>query len=259
MADLTAGNVLDPRSPDGRIDVGKRGVLLAVSDGMGGHASGEVASALVVQTLTRSLANPVPSAPVAHVKDAVQQAHATVQEAAHDDHDGMGATLTALLVEGTTATIAEVGDSRAYLIRGGEIVQLTHDQSYTQLLLDAGIIRPDQVAESPMRNVLLQAMGDPKPISAEIAEIELRDRDCLVICSDGLTNEVSEEDIRNVVLCAPNLHAACASLVDLANERGGRDDMTVIVAGVAGAPPNQAGEDVHHALSIVEAFEARAG
>src|SRR3989442_44657 len=184
VADLTEGNVLDPRSPDGRIDVGERGVLLAVSDGMGGHAAGEVASALVVETLTSTLSTPLP------VKDAVQQANARVREAAHDDRDGMGATLTALLVEGTTATIAEVGDSRAYLIRAGEIVQLTHDQSYTQLLLDAGIIRPDQVEESPMRNVLLQAIGDPKPVNAEIAKLELRDRDCLVICSDGLTNEV---------------------------------------------------------------------
>jgi serine/threonine protein phosphatase PrpC len=235
VADLTRGDALDAENPTGRFDVGERGVVLAISDGIGGHAAGDVASALVVESFARELATPAPVAPTAHVKDAVQMAHHAVQEASRKEGlEGMGATLTAMLVEGTAAYIAEVGDSRAYLVRGGQITQLTHDQSYSQMLVDAGVIKPDEANDSPMHNVLLQAMGHEKPISAEIGKLELRDRDCLILCSDGLTNEVSDEDIRSTVLSSPDLTAACARLVDLANENGGRDDITIIVAGVRG-------------------------
>jgi PPM family protein phosphatase len=235
VTDLTHGAALDPRHPTGRFDVGERGVVLAISDGMGGHAGGEVASALVVESFARELATPAPVPPAAHVKDAVQMAHHAVQEASHREGlEGMGATLTAMLVEGSTAYIAEVGDSRAYLVRAGQITQLTHDQSYSQMLVDAGIIKPDEANDSPLHAVLLQAMGHEKRVSAEIGKLELRDRDCLILCSDGLTNEVPDEVIRETILRSPNLAAASTRLVDLANDHGGRDDITVIVAGVAG-------------------------
>src|SRR5690606_37880294 len=98
------------------------------------------------------------------------------------------------------AYVAEVGDSRAYLVRGGEIAQITHDQSMVQLLVDSGIMNAEEASHSPMRNVILQAMGHQRDLRVAVSKLELRDRDCLVLCSDGLTSHVSDEEIRDVIL-----------------------------------------------------------
>jgi serine/threonine protein phosphatase PrpC len=259
VADLTGGNLLDPEQPVGRFEIGERGVLLAVSDGMGGHKAGEVASALVVESLTRTLAKAPPSVAGEQVKIAVQTANRVVRNAAMaPGNEGMGATLTALCVQGETAYVAEVGDSRAYLVRAGAITQLTHDQSYVQVLLDTGAILPEEAERSPLRNVLAQAMGHEVAVSIELGRLELRDRDCFVLCSDGLTKYVSDEEIRSRVLSSPRLEVACTRLVDLAGERGGADDTTVILAGVSGAlPPCSVGEGVQGTFEILESFQPR--
>ncbi|GAH40822.1 unnamed protein product, partial [marine sediment metagenome] len=160
VADLTGGTLLEG-APHARFDVGERGVLLAVSDGMGGAAAGEVASALVVETLTRAMKDAAPETPRdALMNDAIQRAHRAVWDEAKRESKKMGATLTAVFVHAGQAFIAEVGDSRAYLIRAGKMCQLTHDQSMVQMLVDTGIIEPDQAEHSPIRNVILQAMGN---------------------------------------------------------------------------------------------------
>src|SRR5262249_31985454 len=145
-ADLTSHALLGDQ-PLRRFDVGRRGVLLAVSDGMGGERAGEVASALVVETLTHAMEEPPPFALRVDefVTAAVEKAHRVVRNLAQTEgHERMGATLTAVFVRGRKAYIAEVGDSRAYLVRGGVITRLTHDQSMVQLLLDTGAIRPEE-------------------------------------------------------------------------------------------------------------------
>jgi serine/threonine protein phosphatase PrpC len=260
VADLTHGDLLEPEEPIKRFEVRERGVLLAVSDGMGGHKAGEIASAIVVRSLTHTLEHASKAIPGdALLKDAVERAHREVRDASKEEaRRGMGATLTALLVQGETATIAEIGDSRAYLVRAGAIVQLTHDQSYGQLLIDAGAIGHDEAEKSPMRNVLLQAMGHDKAIQVALGKLALRKRDCFVLCSDGLTKYVSEEEIRDCVLSSPGADAACAKLVGLAKERGGADDVTVVVAGVGGVlPASSDAEGVESTFEILESFEPR--
>jgi serine/threonine protein phosphatase PrpC len=255
VADLTGGGLLDG-ARHARFDVGERGVLLAVSDGMGGAAAGEVASALVVETLTLALANAPPDTPRdALMNDAVQKAHRAVWDTAKRESKKMGATLTAVFVHAGQAYIAEVGDSRAYLIRAGQMSQLTHDQSMVQVLVDSGVIEPEQAETSPIRNIILQAMGNQLNVKAALARLELRDRDCLVLCSDGLTEHVHDDEIRDLVLASGRPEIAAGQLVDLANERGGRDNITVVLAGVGGGlmPPG-ADESFNDTFEVLSAF-----
>jgi serine/threonine protein phosphatase PrpC len=262
VAELTGGNLLNPVQPMGRFEVGERGALLAVSDGMGGHKAGEVASALVLESVTRSLAHaPTGTSSDVKVKDAVQDANRVVRDAAqHQGRQGMGATLTALYIQGKAAYVAEVGDSRAYLVRAGAMTQLTHDQNYVQVLLDAGMIAPSQADESPLRHVLLQAMGHEQNLKVELGRLELRNRDCFVLCSDGLTKAVSDEEIRNVVLTSTDLDAACTRLIKMANDRGGEDNVTIVMAGVGGMlPPSNVNESVEKTFQILDSFEPGRG
>ncbi len=236
VADLSGGDVLQGRL-SARFEVGERGVLLAVSDGMGGHAAGEVASALVVESLQRSMAvDPPRNARTsdALMEAATKKANRDVWEAARQPgRKGMGATLTAVFIRGSTAHIAEVGDSRAYLLRGGMIEQITRDQSYVQLLIDQGI-SPRLARQSPLSSVILQAMGHARDVRVALGRLALRRRDCLILCSDGLSNKLSAGEIRSTVLEGVTPDAAGARLIELAKQRGGEDNITVIVAGVGG-------------------------
>lgn len=258
VADLTGGSLL-PDHGHARLDVGERGVLLAVSDGMGGARAGEVASALVVETLTQELEDaPLETPRDVMLTTAVRRAHEVVRAQGERDHARMGATLTAVFVRAGRAYIAEVGDSRAYLVRGGRIAQITHDQSVVQLLVDSGIMRAEDASHSPMRNVILQAMGHQPELKVAVGRVDLRDRDCLLLCSDGLTSHVSDEEIKAVILDAKRPEAAAEALVALANERGGRDNITVIVAGVGGglAPP-AANEWPDRAVEVITPYESK--
>jgi PPM family protein phosphatase len=260
VADLTGGTLLDGAS-HARFDVGERGVLLAVSDGMGGAQAGEVASALVVETLTLALANAPADAPRdALMNDAVQKAHRAVWDTATRESKKMGATLTAVFVRAGEAYIAEVGDSRAYLLRAGKLCQLTHDQSMVQMLVDTGVIEPEQAETSPIRNVILQAMGNQKNVKVALARLVLRDRDCIVLCSDGLTGMVSDSEIKEVILASGRPEVAAKQLVDLANERGGKDNITVVLAGVGGGlTPPSADEKIADTLEVLTSFTPPGG
>ncbi len=245
IADLTGGSVLQEQRI-ARFEIGRQGVLLAVSDGIGGHKAGEVASALVVESLRRSMLRQAPSGPDgidALMEEATKRANREVWEAAHyPGRENMGATLTALFVHGATAHVAEVGDSRAYLLRGGVIEQVTRDQSYVQLLMDAGALSPEEAQQSDFKNVILQAMGLAPKVTVALGRIDLRLRDCFILCSDGLSNKVGPDELRSIVLASPRLDAACVRMVETAKARGGEDNITVIVAGVSGdLPPLVAG------------------
>jgi serine/threonine protein phosphatase PrpC len=264
IADVAAGSLLRGDAPRTRVDVGERGVLLAVSDGVGGERAGEVASAVTLEALARAMVEARPDAPPqALIEDAVQSANREVLQAAQQrGREGMGATLTAVFIQAresaATAFIAEVGDSRAYLLRAGRITGLTKDQSYVQLLLDAGALDEKQAAESPLHNVILQAMGHQGRVKAALGKLELRRRDCLLITTDGLTNAVSDDELRRVVLGSPDLTEACARLVGLANDRGGKDNITVLAAGVGGdlAAP-VAGDTADRTFEVLASFETR--
>ncbi len=259
IADLTGGSLLDGQRV-ARFEVGKRGVLLAVSDGMGGHKAGEVASALVVESLRRSMAQSRQGTSDALLEKAAMQANREVWQAAHvPGREQMGATLTAVFIHDRTAFIAEVGDSRAYLVRGGQIEQVTRDQSYVQLMVDSGTMSPEEAKRSSLNSVILQAMGVKETVQVALGRLELRQRDCFILCSDGLSSVVSTDEIREVVVTAGRLDNACGRLVQLAMKRGGDDNITVIVGGVSGdLPALVPGERIADALVEVRAFEPRA-
>ncbi|HEX8789883.1 MAG TPA: protein phosphatase 2C domain-containing protein [Polyangiaceae bacterium] len=260
IADLTSGCVIsDPHASSRHLEVGQRGVLLAVSDGLGGHAAGEVASALVVESMRQSLSRSIPSEPAEVdelVAEAAQRANQLVWEAAaqRPGCQRMGATLTAVFVHGGFAHIAEVGDSRAYLLRDQAIEQITHDQSYLQLLIDRGV-PPWEARRSPHSGDVLQAMGVRPHVTVALERLALRRGDCLILCSDGLSSKVVDAELRAAVQWARELDAACERMIDLALERGGDDNITAIVAGVSGdLPPVNAGERIADTLQIVQAF-----
>jgi serine/threonine protein phosphatase PrpC len=240
-------------------DAETHAVVLAVSDGVGGADAGEVASALVVESLRRALAEPGSADWSLATKRAVETANAEVWEAAHaPGRHGMGATVTAVCVHGAQAHIAEVGDSRAYILRGGRIRQITKDQSFVQYLVDAGAMTAEEAAANPMKNVVLQAMGQKPDVQVALGRLELRRGDKLLLCSDGLSGKLSGEDMLATVQQSATLEGACRALVALANERGGEDNITVIVAAIDGEglqPPRDA-ETVTQTLAVVQAYTA---
>jgi len=256
IADLTGGSLLDEQRI-AEFEVGQRGVLLAVSDGMGGHAAGDVASALVVESLRRSMAREPPQGSSdALLEKAALRANRDVWTAGRTPgRQDMGATLTAVFIHDKTAHIAEVGDSRAYLVRSGYIQQVTRDQSYVQLMIDSGQMSPEEAKASKFSSVILQAMGQKENVQIALGRLDLRQRDCLILCSDGLSGLVSAEEIRVIVLTSGPPDAVCARLVELAMQRGGSDNITVIVAGVSGDLPAQvAGETISDTLLVVQEF-----
>jgi serine/threonine protein phosphatase PrpC len=238
VADLVQGT---PRFEQGvaRFEVGPRGALLAVSDGMGGHKAGEVASAMTLAQLQEALATRTSTTdPDARIERATAQANAEVYRAGQRPSlDRMGATVTAVLIDGESAHVAQVGDSRAYLIRNGRLERLTRDQSFAEAAIRAGALSASEAAESPLANLLIQAIGQTPHVEVAISVVSLRQRDCLLLCSDGLTKEMGDDELRDVVLSAPSLSAACDTLVQQANRRGGHDNITVLLAGVNGDMP----------------------
>lgn len=233
---------------------GDEGLLLAVSDGMGGAQAGEVASALVVRSL-RKLADEAPpegSQIGAWLGRAVERVSTRVWESARrSDRSGMGATLTGLFLRDGQGYVAQVGDSRAYLLRAGVLHQITHDQSYVQVLLDAGVLTPAEARTFPLRNVILQTMGQGPGIVAALGRVALCRGDVFLLCSDGLTGEVQDDEIAQTIAESPSLDLAASRLVEFANERGGDDNTTVVLAQVdgPGLPDPEAGP-VHR--SVVE-------
>jgi protein phosphatase len=217
--------------------LGENGYLMVVSDGMGGAAAGEVASELAVRTLLEELCKPNKNASLSdYLQYASETANEQIWNYAQENPEllGMGATLTAVLVKDRTAHIAQVGDSRAYLIRNKNIEQLTRDQSLVQALLDSNMIQPDQAHLIP-QNVILQALGTQPSVSVVMTELELCRGDALLICSDGLSNKMTPEEMVDVIKTCEDLKAAGTRLIEVANERGGEDNITVIVAQFTGA------------------------
>jgi PPM family protein phosphatase len=243
IADLTSGNLgLGPDMKTHKI--GARGSLMVVSDGMGGAAAGEVASEMAVKTVREALmAVPADLDICEQLKTATEQANTEICKYAEQNPQfkGMGATLTAVLIQQATAYIAQVGDSRAYLVRGDDIKQLTKDQSFVQSLIDSGAISADQ-ADSFPQNIITQALGTTHNLEVPVSSIELVQDDTLIVCSDGLSQKVKDEEMVNLVQQAADVTTLCRSLVALANQRGGEDNITVIAAKFAGELLHSAAE-----------------
>jgi len=210
------------------------GLLLAVSDGMGGANAGEVASALTVEGVVRGLveASRDKRPDGEDLRRVVEQASWAVHQAGRrPDRRGMGATLTAVLIAGSTAWVAQIGDSRAYLLRDGDIGRLTHDQSYVQMLVDAGVMTQDQAEKSSAKNIILQVMGQEE-VRVALGEVELRRGDRLLICSDGLTNVLDDDTLNTVAKPPADVPRACQELIAKTRRGGAPDNVTVVLADV---------------------------
>ena len=207
--------------------------LLAVADGMGGHAGGEVASAAVIEAL-RPLDTQVPAGELLNaLEHAVRRASNALRDMVETDTSlrGMGTTLTALLWSGSQLGLVHTGDSRAYLVRDGEVFQITHDHTIVQSLLDDGKITAGEVASHPQRSMLLRALGggSSEP-DLQLREARLGDR--YLLCSDGLHAVAAAESIARVLLSVSDPDQAAKDLIALAIDGGGPDNITCIVADV---------------------------
>jgi len=242
VADLTARNA--SLQPEVRQHVvGRRGSLFMVADGMGGAAAGEVASEMATTTVFNHMINQwgndqeVTEQRFAYrLKEAVELANQNIHEYAksHLEVRGMGTTTTAAGVFDGALYLTQIGDSRGYLIRQNRIAQITKDQSLMQRLVDAGELTEEEASVIERRNIILQALGPDPNVKVDLTRQELRRGDILVMCSDGLSGLVKKEEILAIVMQATDLVGACRQLIELANSRGGPDNITCIVARFTG-------------------------
>lgn len=263
VADLSTGTA--SLMPDVREhDVGQRGSLFVVADGMGGAAAGELASSMATEVIWQHLITTwstdtelTPELFALRLREAVERANAELFQYAeeHPEVHGMGTTLTMAGVFGAELYLAQIGDSRAYLIRDGRTFQLTRDQSLTQRLVDAGELSEEEAERSERRNIILQALGPDLQIRVDLSHQALRRGDLLVMCSDGLSGLVKRDEIGEVAGRVTVLPELCSALIDLANSRGGPDNITVVAARFGGdglALPGADDDVGYHNLDIEE-------
>lgn len=220
--------------------------LFVVADGMGGHAAGEVASKIAVEAIQdfirftnndKDITWPYEfdeslSMAGNRLKTAIQSAHAKVLEATSQkkEFQGMATTVVSLLVQDGKAQVAHVGDSRAYLVRGDRLIQLTSDHSWVNEQLRTGAISSQQARNHPYRNIVTRALGGPNPVDVDVSEEPMQDGDIILLCSDGLNTMITDEDILNIVSRnKEDIEAACQDLIKTANENGGEDNVTAIL------------------------------
>lgn len=217
--------------------------LAVVADGMGGAAAGEEASRLAVEAIETVLnpeatsndmiADMTDAILASKVTDLIRNGNHNIVRRAADNPElrGMGTTVTLAFVRGLSATIAHVGDSRAYKVdsRNRRIVQVTDDHSFVEALVAAGHLTHEQAEEHPMRNVLYRALGQGEDLDVDVYEVALQSNDRLVLCSDGLTRHVKAHEIAEIVLVNREPDIASQLLIDLANARGGEDNVSVII------------------------------
>lgn len=268
VADLTTMNAtLQPEVREHR--PGKRGSLFMVADGMGGAAAGEVASQMATEVVLeeldaswRKVAATDADTFAGALRRAVEAANARIHRYAmdHPENRGMGTTTTIAGVLDDRLYLCQVGDSRGYLVRHGAAIQVTKDQSLVQRLIDAGELTVEEAETSERRNIILQALGPEGQVKVDLTTQQLRRGDTLVLCSDGMSGQMRAADIARIVTeQSPDLMATCKALIDLANENGGPDNITVIAARFEGDGllPPETGEFVGH-QPYVSPAEARA-
>ena len=225
----------------GRVRQGNEDALLAehgvfvVADGMGGHNAGEVASEIAVTTMRSALRDSVTS--TEQLRELVQQANTSIYTASLDDSTqrGMGTTLTALvMIPGVTdrVLVANVGDSRTYVLRDGVLSRITTDHSYVQELVNEGVITADDARKHPQKNIVTRALGIDRYVAVDVFSHDMRTGDRFLLCSDGLVDEVTDADITNILSSNASATDAANALVTAANDAGGRDNTTVVVVDV---------------------------
>jgi len=219
----------EPDSPD---DFARKGRLAVIADGMGGYEGGQEASRLAVETVRYVYENKFDGDPQSTLIGAMQSAHETIQRYAveHPQFAGMGTTCTALSIVGNRLSFAHIGDSRLYLIRAGSISRLTRDHSYVGRLVESGIVRSEDAESHPQRHILTAALGSGREVAPHTPEqpVFLEEADVVVLCTDGLWSLVGEAELARIAPSEPPAEA-CQQLVDMALERGGPDNVTVLI------------------------------
>ena len=214
--------------------------LLVVADGMGGHAAGEIASIIAISVISDHISggqkfigeyNNIYSPSTNNLNSALRLANSAILEAAANSPQlhGMGTTVAAALICGNRLSIANIGDSRVYLVRSGNIEQLTDDHSMINEQLKHNLITREQADNSSTKNYLTKAMGISAEMEADLSELTLLSGDILLLCTDGLSNMISDEKILEVILAVKKPDAICDLLINTANEKGGKDNITAVI------------------------------
>lgn len=255
VVDLNTG-ISAPGGRETTHEIGERGTLLVVSDGVGGTPAGDLASEMTVAEIAEALSYlPTDLSGSLRIRFAVEAANERIwmRAQAAPQLRGMAATATAVLIQGGRVKVAQVGDSRAYLLHGESMQQLTKDQSLAQMVLDTGSIKPGEIRSVP-RNVILQALGASCNIDPTLSSVELQENDYLLLCSDGLWGKVNADEMAQILQKAPDHAAACRRLIEMANERGGEDNISIIVAQVIKSSPSRA--TVHSMNRYLRRYES---
>ena len=231
----------------------EKGYLFAVADGMGGHASGEVASEMAVTTLFEHFYNGPSSGNLADdLKNSIIFANSQVYQAGEESSQGqMGTTLTISLIKGNRALVGNVGDSRTYLIRNGIPLRITRDHSLVQEQIEMGAITPEQAQNSMIKNIITRAIGHRDEVEPDLFEQEIQSGDILLLCSDGLHGLVQELEMGTIAASTSGLNNAAQQLIDLANIRGGVDNISVLLVGIT-----EVGEPILPFLSVKPSSKA---
>src|SRR5256714_9754540 len=238
IANLETGDIATMSAPS-LVSVHTAPFILIVADGVGGAASGALASSIATETVLSELhrwwhkvPKRTPESVEAALKRGIDTANRAIFQKANTapEHHGMGTTTTLALVLDGEAFIAQVGDSRAYLVRKGAAKQLTKDQSFVQRLIDAGRMTAKEAAQSEHRNIILQALGPEEKVVTDFYRVKLDTDDYLVLCSDGLSNQVSADDIGRITRTAGRPQEICNALVEEALHTGAPDNVTVVAA-----------------------------
>ncbi len=220
--------------PEDEDVLARKGSLYAVADGMGGHAAGQIASELALKTVIGQYYDESASSSIdSSLRAAVQTANVMIYGAAQAivERNGMGTTMTALVIRGEEAFIAQVGDSRCYRLRGNKLEQLTEDHSWVNEQVRRGGMTREEAEQSPFRNIITRSLGNFPTVEPDIFQENVQAGDVFLLCSDGLTGEVSDDEIRDVLRDSATSEAAW-KLVELALEHGGKDNVTVLIVAV---------------------------
>jgi protein phosphatase len=208
-------------------------LLLAVADGMGGHAKGEEASKIALNTLTKTI---IPelfgnTSFTDLLENGIKNANQEILEytVKNPESSGMGTTTVCALVKGNNIHLANVGDSRAYVISDDGIRRVTKDHSYVQSLIDEGQITEEEARDHPQKNVITKAVGIMESVEPDTMKLTLDDDESLLLCCDGVIAHLTDEDIHKIICNENNPQNACQQIVDLANQRGGSDNISLII------------------------------
>lgn len=207
--------------------------IVIVADGMGGYHAGDVASSMAVQiSLNIILAHKRGTDDAGLIRQAITAANRSILDYASQNEffSGMGTTMVVALRRGKKWTIGHVGDSRAYMANGDKIHQITHDHSLVQAMMDDGKLTYEEARKHPYRNIIMRAVGTEPDVEIDIYETDFAKGDVLLVCSDGLIRQVQDEELLTLLQNQNNMDSAAQAMVNLANDRGGPDNITVVLA-----------------------------